>query len=205
MHDFGLNIDQDIISATGDGAAVMIAFGRLFKFTYLKCWNHAIHLAISDIIYSNKFRSFGFQFIENASDSENSNVSQNSEEDLSNDDSFSDESESDTETNADSDDDVIDTNIYGNVIRKMRMIVKLFRLSPVRNSILQKNIKKMLGSELSLILDTPTRWNSLFESATRFLRVVDCIIQTLSHKEINKAAFWSENDTKILQVCSYNI
>lgn len=178
----------------------MVAFGRLFEFTYLLCWNHALHLAVSDIIYKKKNVSSGFQFISLSSELAEPTDPSNSEKELSDMDSDCDESDSDIETAPDNEDNDVDENRYGNVIRKMRMIIKLFRLSPVRNSILQKNIKRKLNKELSLIIDTPTRWNSLFESASRFLRVVECIIQSLSHKDINKAGIWSQQDTVILQV-----
>ena len=98
------------------------------------------------------------------------------------------------------DNEDVNNDSYGDVIKNMRAIIKIFRLSPVRNSILQKNIKRKLNKELQLIIDTPTRWNSLHSAAERFLTVHDCIIQSLHHKDINKAYLWSQNNTLKLEV-----
>lgn len=59
---------------------------------------------------------------------------------------------------------------YRHIIDKVRKIVKLFRKSPVKNdSILQKYVKEdHQGKELSLLLDCPTRWNSLVTMLSRF-------------------------------------
>jgi len=59
---------------------------------------------------------------------------------------------------------------YRHIIDKVRKIVKLFRKSPVKNdSILQKYVKEAhQGKELSLLLDCPTRWNSLVTMLSRF-------------------------------------
>ena len=59
---------------------------------------------------------------------------------------------------------------YRHIIDKVRKIVKLFRKSPVKNdSILQKYVKEdHPGEELSLLLDCPTRWNSLVTMLSRF-------------------------------------
>lgn len=59
---------------------------------------------------------------------------------------------------------------YRGIIEKVRKIVKMFRRSPVKNdSILQKYVKEdHQGKELTLLLDCPTRWNSLLTMLSRF-------------------------------------
>ena len=59
---------------------------------------------------------------------------------------------------------------YRTTINKVRNIVKMFRGSPTKNdSVLQKYVKEdHKGQELALILDCPTRWNSLIAMLNRF-------------------------------------
>ena len=54
-------------------------------------------------------------------------------------------------------------------MQKSRKLVKFFRLSTVRNPILQKFVKEQEKKELRLILDIPTRWNSLVPMIQRLL------------------------------------
>jgi hypothetical protein len=63
-----------------------------------------------------------------------------------------------------------------------------------------KFCKKFHNKELVLINDTKTRWNSLHDSAIRFLSVIDCVVLSLDHKDINKSHLWSNNDTVRLRV-----
>lgn len=50
LADFCLKTN-DIVSSTTDGASVMKKFGRETDFMHQMCYVHAIHLAITDIIY----------------------------------------------------------------------------------------------------------------------------------------------------------
>ena len=55
------------------------------------------------------------------------------------------------------------------VIRAMRKIIKLFKYSPIRNSILQNEVLQCQKIELQLILDCKTRWNTLISIIDRFI------------------------------------
>ena len=61
------------------------------------------------------------------------------------------------------------------VIGKVRTVVKMFRKSPFKDKILQKHIQAQLNTELKLILDSKTRWNSLLEMIKIFVRAEKCI------------------------------
>jgi hypothetical protein len=181
-----------VIATTGDGAAVMVAFGKLFPFTYLLCLSHALHLAVSDIIYNKRAQSaFNFVVHNESSDEGETSDTESATESMNEEDAMA--------TDDPEENDVNDTN-YGDVITRMRKIIKIFRRSSYNNDILQKKIVEEFDKELSLILDTPTRWNSLLESAARFLRVVDCIKESLLHPRINEPFLWSDGDTKLLRV-----
>ena len=55
------------------------------------------------------------------------------------------------------------------VISNVRRNVRLFRRSPVKNSILLKYMNEEKGRELSLLLDCKTLWNSLIAMIERFI------------------------------------
>ena len=65
------------------------------------------------------------------------------------------------------------------VIGKVRTVVKMFRKSPFKDKILQKHIQAQLSTELKLILDSKTRWNSLLEMIKIFVRAEKCIRMAL--------------------------
>jgi hypothetical protein len=58
----------------------------------------------------------------------------------------------------------------------LRKLVKYFKNSTVRNSILQKHVIEDFNKDLKLILDGETRWNSLVE---RLLKLKNCIRKDL--------------------------
>ena len=57
-------------------------------------------------------------------------------------------------------------------------IVRLYRNSPAKHSILQKYVVEEKGKELILLIDCKTRWNSLLAMIERFIYL---------QKPINKA------------------
>ena len=65
------------------------------------------------------------------------------------------------------------------VIGKVRTVVKMFRKSPLTDEILHKHIQAQLNTELKLILDSKTRWNSLLEMIKIFVRAEKCIRMAL--------------------------
>ena len=61
------------------------------------------------------------------------------------------------------------SDTYQDIIEKVRHIVRIFRRSPTKNdAVLQKYVVEQHGRELGLILDCPTRWNSLVFMLSRF-------------------------------------
>ena len=51
---FNLNLGTDIFAATNDGAAVMIKFGKLSYIINQLSYSHAIHLAVTDVLYKHR-------------------------------------------------------------------------------------------------------------------------------------------------------
>lgn len=197
-------MEKDVIGVTGDGANVMVAFGKLFNFTYNLCWNHAIHLGVSDVIYKDFDKSLAFNFMSQTETADEAVdeiyvEGKNENEVLGDSDDSEYEDSSDCEDDSDDDED-LNQDTYGDIVSRMRKIIRLFKSSPVRNCVLQKYVKKQFGKEFSIFLDTKTRWNSLYDTITRFLFLSDCIMQSLSNKDINQPKLWSNKDTEILKV-----
>ena len=59
LSEFHLSMN-DIVAATTDGAAVMVKFGKISPILHQQCYNHAFHLAVTDIIFKKKIRSVNF-------------------------------------------------------------------------------------------------------------------------------------------------
>ena len=49
---FNLDLSTDIVASTNDGSAVMKKFGHISPAINQLCYSHAIHLAITDILYN---------------------------------------------------------------------------------------------------------------------------------------------------------
>lgn len=83
------------------------------------------------------------------------------------------------------------------LIAKIRKIVVLFRRSPTKNDNLQKHIKEEFNKELSLIIDSKTRWNSLCAMLERFCEVESAIRKSLI--DIKSELSFSENEVVLLK------
>ena len=79
---------------------------------------------------------------------------------------------------------------YRQPISQIRKISKIFRKSPVRDSILQNYIKQEKGKEISLILDCKTRWKSLEAIIERFIILKECVVLALN--DIGASHMWNE-------------
>ena len=176
LEEFSLDLEKDVVGMTSDGASVMVKFGRLSPGYLQLCYNHGIHLAVVNIIYEKKSKTCNENVIEICEDFSNS------------DDDFEvysdDELEFDSEYNFNTSSD----NIC-KIITNIRDIVKLFKNSPMKNSILQNYVKETEKQELSLLLDCRTRWNSMLVMIERFLRLADSVEKALH--DLNCSYLWS--------------
>jgi hypothetical protein len=67
------------------------------------------------------------------------------------------------------------------LLYKIKTVVKLFRRSPTKNDeVLQKHVIDEFKKELTFILDTKTRWNSLLDMLAR---VLICSLLTFEQSE----------------------
>ena len=67
----------------------------------------------------------------------------------------------------------------GDVLKKVRKVVKVFRKSTVKNEVLQKYVMQEHEKELSLILYCKNRWSSMFQMIERFILLKKCIFKAL--------------------------
>lgn len=165
---------------TGDGASVMIAFGDSSPFEYLICLNHSIHLAVIETIFTATIDAEGdVSYLDNE------------------DENFDSSDANDAQTFQGLE------GLYKDTVDKMRAIVKFFKISPVRNSILQEKLKENGRKQLQLMLDSKTRWNSLVLAAKRFIDLLPDILESLN--SLGSTLSWDEDDSRRLQVGKYLI
>lgn len=184
LGDFGLSL-KNIVAITTDGAAVMTKVGRLIEAHQQLCFAHAIQLAVISVIYKQPIN----EVIEKEANvtSVNSSRFEEDENCTSDDDELSDEDYENENglliISTENDDE--NTSFLAHhemlpLIKKIRKVVQIFRASPTKNDkILQKYVKEEFGKELSLVLDSRTRWNSLVSMIERFLKLKNCIKKSL--------------------------
>lgn len=187
LQNFNLNLETDIVAATNDGAAVMKKFGKLSSIINQLCYSHAIHLAVTDVLY--KHREMAEAEV---------NVSSEESEDEDEDECNDYEDSLYYVCNREHPIPIWSDN-YEQSVSQIRKICKFFRKSPVRNTILQNYIKQEKGKELNLILDCKTRWNSVEDMIGRFLAVKECVVSALN--DIGSSYMWNEAEyPKLLEL-----
>lgn len=172
---FGLSLKDDIVCITTDGASVMVKVGKQIDALQQLCFAHGIHLAVMDVLYSKR----GSAFVQEnnpteSEESENDNTG-NDDEDHDDDEALNDGLELVEECNADVSFELTSNENVATLVTKVRKIVKLFRRSPLKNTVLQNYVKSKYNKELNLILDCHTRWNSLAQMLERFVALKDCL------------------------------
>lgn len=187
MNEFGLDSEKHIVGTTGDGASVMRSFGENIQNEYFQCNDHAIHLGVTKVLYQ-------------ATPRQESESSENEE------DFFVECEVEDIEPHDDIDDDDDDDDStpiaekYHPTLKKMRKIINHFRRSPVKNEVLQRFVFAEKKKQLKLIIDSKTRWGSLYDACSRFLDLLKPIKETFEQLEMTDNFLWTESDTMRLKV-----
>ncbi|XP_074174497.1 uncharacterized protein LOC109443974 isoform X2 [Rhinolophus sinicus] len=185
LENFQLKLESDVVAITSEGAAAMEKFGKLSPTIQQFCYNHALHLAVTKVFYVKKLQ--GEASVTCSSGSE-----------------FNTDSEYEQDGNSDSElVSVAQANQYdlrddlSLAISSVRRIVKIFKYSPVKNSLLQQEIARSEKRELEVILDCKTRWNTLERMIERFLKIIDPIKTVL--RELKLDHLWKEEYYEILR------
>lgn len=172
LGEFGLT-ENDIMASQSDGASVMLKFGRISAFESITCYSHAIHLAICDILYDKLL----YIDPEEEYASSDSDATDELDESDKSDDDFEILEEIDVDAN---EKHLKLKNIFADSISHVRGICQYFTKSIPRHIILQQQIKKQFNHEISLKTDMRIRWNSIFTMLSTFLKVKDCVKETLN-------------------------
>jgi len=170
---FGLLLEKDIICITTDGASVMKKLGRLIPPLHQICYAHGVQLGIIDTIYKKQN-----DFEEPVIEAENENE-----------DEIPTEMDEISSIGTDLEDDVFHCSMprvevdldaeYASIIEKVRKLVKLFKRSPTKNDTLQIYVKQEFGKDIKLQLDCKTRWSSLADMISTFIKIKLCVSKAL--------------------------
>jgi BED zinc finger len=197
---FGLSLSKDIVAICTDGASVMCKVGRLLEAEQQLCYAHGIQLAVLDVLYKNK--SNKRMDLDHAGDDGHRQACDGDGDAEVDDNQLLESDKNQTEGEEDSEepegelsvdlcleveeiqDDIYTvlelSDDYRDVILKVRKVVKIFRKSPTKNdAVLQKYVLQEHGKDLSLMLDCPTRWNSLLAMLSRFKQLASCVQKAL--------------------------
>lgn len=164
--------------------------GTLINANHQLCLAHGIQLAVINVLYRKKDMSH--IHIEKASLVDETETDLESEEGISEEDEVGFEVINTTPSSLD-----VQHEEISPLIAKIRKIVVLFRRSPTKNDNLQKHIKEEFNKELSLIIDSKTRWNSLCAMLERFCEVESAIRKSLI--DIKSELSFSENEVVLLK------
>jgi len=180
LAEFGIDMNSDVVASTHDGASVMVKYGRKIQAFSQLCYNHGIHLAVLDVLYRKKTQLIHIS-------AEDSDVNElfhddddyfDQDENIGHIDLFVSDSNLNLEYDTIFDIPVIRKDIE-TVLAETRRIIKFFKRSAIRSSILQKHVFEQEGKKLRLLLDCKTRWNSLLHMINRFLKLINCINKAL--------------------------
>lgn len=150
--------------------------GKMIETHQQICLAHGIHLAVVKILYK---KANYDQISENLNE-----LPDFVDDDNDNDDDVDDEGGFSLQTTAtfdvSDDDDTYDLrDDITIIIRKIRNVVKIFRRSPIKNDNLQTHVMGEFGKEITLLLDTKIRWNSMLIMVERFFKLKSCIQKSL--------------------------
>ena len=82
----------------------------------------------------------------------------------------------------------------GNLISRVRKVVCLFKHSPTKHDqFLQKYVCDELGKELPLLLDTKTRWSSLYVTLERFYKIRIAVRKVLIDLNLQPSIVFTED------------
>jgi len=179
LNEFGIDLSADIVASTHDGASMMLKYGRLITCHSQLCLIHAIHLAVTKVFY----KKLPSQFVHESEEEEDENLE------------WSEGELSDVENEISP--DLFLNETINEKLQQARKLVKFFNRSPVKNATLQKFVIESHKTELKLILDIKTRWNSILAMAKRLVRLESCIEKSLT--ELNDSHLFDSSLFRFLQ------
>lgn len=147
-------------------------------------------MAVSDVIYTDKYNNFNkqqscetvevednYNLLLEDSDSDSESICHDDDDENFTD--FEDDDESSNILIAEKSKNLKERSNFKAVLNIVRKVAKIFKKSPVKNSILQTHVRATFHKEYTLLLDCKTRWNSIVPMIERFLKLKICIIKAL--------------------------
>ena len=205
LGEFGLSLEKDIVCICTDGASVMRKVGKLISAEQQLCYAHTLQLAVLDVLYKRRPVSYPCG---TATDSAQS--AENDEVDEKDDEADNDAAEPAVDDDGhglelqlidDTYDMIVEmSDEYHTVVKKVRSIVKIFKQSPTKNdAILQPYVKREFGKDISLVLDCCTRWSSLYDMLSRFLKLRSAVQKALIDLNESVQVQLTDGDFTVIQ------
>ncbi|CAG9128692.1 unnamed protein product [Plutella xylostella] len=177
---FNVSLDDDIVSATTDGASVMVKMGRYIKGHHQVCLAHGIQLAVIDTLYKTRKEP----------ETENETVApfqappshpQDDSDSESDDNDNDDQAEANLSGNVEFETPAVPANpeLYKEIISKVRRLVKSIRKSPLKADALRDYVLQEHKKDIQLQLDCRTRWSSMSDMIGVFLKLKNSVLKAL--------------------------
>ena len=161
LKQFELHLQYDIIAITTDGCSMMRKVGRLLPTLHQLCYAHCLQLVIHDIFYQKQTTKF----------ETSSNYSSENEKCDEEDEILSELEDTYGLVIVEQVNALMVNVSIGDVVNKVRRVVKHFKRSPLKNEILQTYVKEKHPNGLQLILDCRTRWSTLLKMLERIVKL----------------------------------
>lgn len=175
LKEFDISL-ENIVSITTDGASVMKKTITIINTNHQLCLVHGIQLSVIEVLYNKNI-------VLEVMNTESETIESQDMDDCTSyeDDDFENIDHSLEVHRIITDDrlSMLQNIKLTSLITKIRKVVKLFRKSPTKNAVLQKHVREEFGKELSLILDSKTRWNSLLSMLERFSMIKDSVRKSI--------------------------
>ena len=186
LSEFSLSLSRHIVAVVTDGASTMVKFGRCVHCEHQKCYAHAIHLAVCDVLYKKQtFHEIDITEVDSSAETDGEELEEDDcqeTEDLRSGINIEHVQNEEQALSHIRSDLVSNTVNVATAIDKVRKIARIIRKSPVKNDTLLSYIKTENRESIHLLLDCKTRWNGLVAMLERFLNLRSPVEKTLTIK-----------------------
>ena len=176
LHSFGLSLERLVICVVTDGVAVMKKMSKLSNTEYQRCYAHALHLAVCDLIYKHEDVDISDKDLDAEDNVKNEGlqIETNESGNVDFEDEYDEHLEENFALNVPDEEEPVLVPKINSVIKKVYATINIFNRSPQKNEILQRYVVLEHKKELALLRDCKTR-NSMLSMIERFLLLLSAI------------------------------